>query len=177
MAWRINAPTIHATVRPHCTVCVCVNQNFKGLCQGCVIPFKETESVKTALPQKLGERGTHSHIKWKGNIYGAWAHSLPHFSLSVLPSCPCPLSYVYKHTHPTQYTQPLALKHIPTALILILLVSFCWTCSVCWRLAAPHADLWAWRHIGLSVNWGQLLSVSWAQLVLYRVIQTGGVMG
>lgn len=33
-----------------CMCCVCVTQNFKGLRQGCVIPFKETEAVKTVLP-------------------------------------------------------------------------------------------------------------------------------
>lgn len=64
-------------------VCVCVHQNFKGLCQGCVIPFKETEAVKAALPQNLDERGTHSHVKWKGNIYDVRAHSLLHFSNTI----------------------------------------------------------------------------------------------
>lgn len=43
------------------------------------------------------------------------------------------------------------LTHIPAVVILTLPV------CLCWRLAAPHADLPARQHLGLSVNRGRLL--------------------
>lgn len=42
--------------------------------------------------------------------------------------------------------------HIPAVLTLILMVTFRWTCSVCWCGVAPHADLWVQQHAGPSVN-------------------------
>lgn len=111
VVWQINAHTIHTTVRPRGTVCVCVHQNFKALRQGCVIPFKETGAVKAALPQKLGERGTHSHIKWKGNL---WCVSAQRYSPSAppSPSRPCPLLlYTQAHTPNTIHTTSRPLTH------------------------------------------------------------------
>lgn len=84
-------------------VYVCVRQDFKGLFQGCIILFKETEAVKAALPQNWIKEA-HIHTSSEKAIFTV---------------CEC-TAY---STSPTRYTQPLALEHIPTALILILPVS------------------------------------------------------
>ncbi len=151
-----------------------MHQNFKGLRQGCVIPFRETEAVKAALPQKLGERGTHSHIQWQGNIYGVWVHRL---HLSVFPFCPCSLSHTHTHkdTYPTQYTQPLALKRIPTVLILILLGVFAEPAVS--ADVQPNHMLTSGPGSTLACLWTESGFSLWAQLVLYSMIQTEGVMG